>query len=57
MTDSAKPNFEVEPTTESDLSRRGFVEKATALALGGFAFAQTSARAAIVRTDFSTLPP
>jgi len=42
--------------TIANLSRRAFV--ATAAGLGGLAIAQsTTAHAAIVRTDFSTLPP
>src|ERR1700676_4499456 len=39
-----------------DLSRRDFFAAASAAA-GGLALAQGPARAAIVRTDFSTLPP
>jgi hypothetical protein len=39
-----------------DLSRRDFVATASAVA-GGFALAQGSARAAIVRTDIANLPP
>jgi pimeloyl-ACP methyl ester carboxylesterase len=39
------------------LSRRGFVATASAAAAGGFALAQTRARAAIVRTDIASLPP
>ncbi len=38
------------------LSRRLFVTASAAMA-GGLALAQREARAAIVRTDFSTLPP
>jgi hypothetical protein len=39
-------------------SRRAFLATATAGGLGGLAILQcTPARAAIVRTDFSTLPP
>src|ERR1700760_3446385 len=47
---SSKPD-EIRP-----LSRRLFVS-VSAAALGGLALAQREARAAIVRTDFSTLPP
>ena len=42
---------------EAGLSRRGFVAAATAAAAGGIALAQGTARAAIVRTDLSKLPP
>src|ERR1700682_3273072 len=39
------------------LSRRGFFVTASAAAAGGFALAQGSACAAIVRTDIASLPP
>src|SRR5271170_5097414 len=45
---------DTEDSDNSGLSRRLFV---TAAAVGGLAFAQTPARAGIVRTDFSNLPP
>ena len=52
------PNLEIEPKTlVPNVSRRGFVETAAGLAIGGFALTRGAARAAIVRTDFSTLPP
>jgi pimeloyl-ACP methyl ester carboxylesterase len=51
------PNLEIEPNTLGpNVSRRGFVETAAGLAIGGFALTRGVARAAIVRTDFSTLP-
>src|SRR5204863_8556898 len=40
-----------------NLSRRGFLVTASAAAVGGFAFAQGSARAAMVQTDTASLPP
>jgi len=40
-----------------DVSRRGFVLTASAVAAGVAALTQRPARAAIVRTDLSTLPP
>src|SRR5215469_13271772 len=40
-----------------DLSRRDFVASASAAAVGGFAVAQRSARAAIGRSDMTDLPP
>ena len=43
-------------TSEAGLSRRLFVT-ASAAAAGGLALAAAPARAAIVRTDFSSLPP
>ena len=44
-------------TITTDLSRRAFLATAAAAGLGGLGVAQsTPARAAIVRTDFSTLP-
>jgi pimeloyl-ACP methyl ester carboxylesterase len=55
MSDTKTMNLPTEQI--SDLSRRGFCLTASALAAGGLALAQTPARAAIVRTDFSTLPP
>ena len=41
----------------TDLSRRGFLGTAAALAAGRIAFAQGAAGAAIVRTDIASLPP
>ena len=41
----------------SNPSRRSLLATAAAAGLGGFAFAQSPARAAIVRTDFSRLAP
>src|ERR1700676_3166256 len=42
----------------TDSSRRTFLATATAAGLGGLASTQsTPARAAVVKTDFSTLPP
>ena len=52
MSDQPSANEE-----SSALSRRGFCLTASALATGGLALAQASAHAAIVRTDFSALPP
>jgi pimeloyl-ACP methyl ester carboxylesterase len=44
--------------TIANLSRRTFLARSTAAGLGGFAIAQSRiAHAAIVRTDFSRLPP
>jgi pimeloyl-ACP methyl ester carboxylesterase len=45
-----------EPEQPGSLSRRLFVT-ASAAAVGGLALTQSEARAAIVRTDFSSLPP
>jgi pimeloyl-ACP methyl ester carboxylesterase len=42
--------------TTTNLSRRSFLSTAASAGLGGLAIAQ-NARAAIVQTDFSTLPP
>jgi pimeloyl-ACP methyl ester carboxylesterase len=47
---------DTETTDAAGLSRRLFVS-ASAAAVGGLALAQAPARAAIVRTDFSGLPP
>jgi pimeloyl-ACP methyl ester carboxylesterase len=59
MSEQAKPDFDAERTANliADLSRRGFVATASAVAVGGFALAQTSAQAAIVSTDLAGLPP
>jgi pimeloyl-ACP methyl ester carboxylesterase len=59
MAEQPKPNFDVE-TIKSGIfnpSRRSLLATAAAAGLGGFALAQSAARAAIVRTDFSKLPP
>src|SRR5262249_40914245 len=56
MTAHAKPDA-VEPTANlaSDVSRRGFVATATAVAASGVSLAQTSA--ATTAADLATLPP
>jgi pimeloyl-ACP methyl ester carboxylesterase len=46
-----------ETNSQPDLSRRGFVATASAVAVGGLALAQNSAQAATVQTDVSKLPP
>ena len=51
------PYSRITRASQPDLSRRGFVATASAAAVGGIALAQGSARGAIVRTDFSSLPP
>src|SRR5437660_388200 len=59
MSMEAKPNSDIEATASlmPDLSRRGFVATASAVAAGGFALAKGPAGAAIVRTDGASLPP
>src|SRR3989475_8361154 len=60
MPKQSKANLDIEEkvtATTSNLSRRGFFVTASAAAVGGFALAQGSARAAIVRTDIASLPP
>ena len=47
----------VDAQPSAKFSRRGFVATASAAALGGLTLAQNSARAAIVRTEFSNIPP
>jgi hypothetical protein len=52
-------NLDIEGTnhTALNLSRRSFCVTAFGSAIGGFALTQGSARATIVRTDDSSLPP
>ena len=59
MSEQSRPNLDVEKVTvvTPDLSRRDFFVTASAAAVGGFALAQGSARADIVRTDIASLPP
>jgi pimeloyl-ACP methyl ester carboxylesterase len=59
MSEQSRPNVDVEKVTAvtPDLSRRDFFVTASAVAVGGFALAQGSARADIVRTDIASLPP
>src|SRR3979490_2582095 len=59
MPEQAGANFAIEKTTASipDMSRRRLLAASVGAGLSGFAFAQSPARAAIVRTDFSKLPP
>src|SRR5438105_12733113 len=54
MPEQPEPNFDIETISPS---RRSLLTAAAAVGLGGLAFAQSPARAAIVRTDFSKLPP
>jgi pimeloyl-ACP methyl ester carboxylesterase len=56
MSEHLLPERESDPLRNS-LSRRGFITTASLLAAGGLSIAPESARGAIVRTDFSTLPP
>src|SRR6266436_4668031 len=58
MPEEARSSSDTENTASIalDLSRRDFVATASAVA-GGFALAQGTARAAIVRTDITNLPP
>jgi pimeloyl-ACP methyl ester carboxylesterase len=49
MSEQSKP--------DGNLSRRGFLVTASAAAVGRFALAQGSGRAATVRTDIASLPP
>src|SRR5712691_4013286 len=58
MPGEARPNSDTETPASltPDLSRRGFVATASAAAASGFALAQGSARAAVVRTDIAGLP-
>jgi pimeloyl-ACP methyl ester carboxylesterase len=51
----ATPPHDIEDTESASLSRRFFVTASAAV--GGLALAPGAARAAIVRTDFSNLPP
>ena len=59
MPGEARSNSDTETPASltPDLSRRGFVATASAAAASGFALAQGSARAAVVRTDIAGLPP
>jgi pimeloyl-ACP methyl ester carboxylesterase len=59
MSEQSNAHFDIEniEATISNPSRRGFFATAAAAGLSGFAFAQSPARAAIVRTDFAKLPP
>src|SRR5712692_11611036 len=59
MSEQSTPNFDMERVTATgaDLSRRAFLVTASAAAVGGFALAQGSARAAMVRADIAGLPP
>src|ERR1700674_1357120 len=59
MSEQLKPNLGIEKVTATtpNLSRRGFFATIAAAGLSGFAFAQSPARAAIVRTDIAKLPP
>jgi hypothetical protein len=52
-------NRDIESTNDTalNLSRRNFCVTAFASAIGNFTLAQGPARAAIVRTDDSSLPP
>jgi hypothetical protein len=55
MTMTTQPHDNGPVTKTAALSRRLFVTASAAV--GGLALAPASARAAIVRTDFSSLPP
>src|SRR5712691_7126953 len=59
MSEQAKPDFDIEQVTATaqKLSRRDFFATASAGAVGGLVLAHASARADIVRTDISRLPP
>src|SRR5258708_6029026 len=59
MSEQLGANFDMEkePATLPGLSRRDLLATASAAGLGGLAFAQSPARAAIVRTDIASLPP
>src|SRR5258707_4064627 len=59
MSEQTEANFDIERRTDAavpNLSRRVLLTAAAAGA-AGFAFAQNPARAAIVRTDITKLPP
>ena len=59
MSEQSVANFAIE-TMETAIpypSRRSLLTAAAAAGLGGFAFAQSPARAAIVRTDIARLAP
>ena len=59
MSEQLGANFDMEkePATLPGLSRRDLLATASAAGLGGLAFVQNPARAAIVRTDIASLPP
>jgi pimeloyl-ACP methyl ester carboxylesterase len=58
MTTPPPRDTELAPASSpSDPTRRGFALGASAAAIGGFALAQSAARAAIVRTDVANLTP
>jgi len=59
MSDRSRPHFSVQTigVGTPDLIRRRLCLTASAAAIGGFALAQSAARAAIVRLDVGNLPP
>ncbi len=59
MPEQSKPELDREMVraTMPDLSRRGFLVTASAAAMSGLAFAQSTTRAPVVRTDIASLPP
>jgi len=59
MSEQSDTNFDIGKMTATipQLSRRDLLATVSAAGLGGLAFAQSAARAAIVRTDLASLPP